>query len=131
MTTFETTKVGDNVWDFILGWGKIETIDKSETYPIGVRFNNRDVHRSFTLSGKAYIHTNRTLFWGKIKFEIPTQPLPRFEIDTPLIVWDDPERKYKRYFSHYGENSEIYCFNDGATSWSASDTTAWNYVERL
>lgn len=81
MTTFETAKVGDKVWD-------------------------------------------------EIKYEVPTKPLPDIEIDTPVIVWDFPQDKHRRYFSNF-TNGKIRCFLGGKTSWSSVDgsTQRWENWE--
>ena len=56
--------------------------------------------------------------WSKVK------------VDTPILVWEDNTRKYKRHFAKY-ENGKIYVFTSGQTSWSAEnyDTTTWKYAE--
>jgi len=74
---FRNAKVGENVWDFIYGWGTIvEVYDITKfIYPIEVKFDNGKII-FYTLDGK-YNDTEiyPRLFWDEIKFEIPEKPL--------------------------------------------------------
>lgn len=50
-------------------------------------------------------------------------------IDTKIIVWDDPEYKYKRYFAGI-EDNEIITYFDGRTSWTSEDELEyWDFAE--
>jgi hypothetical protein len=70
---FSNAKVGDKVWDFTYGWGKIYNIDLNSDYPIKVeRLNEMD--ESYTFDGKLGDEEAPTLFWDEIKYEIPTKP---------------------------------------------------------
>ncbi len=125
MQDFSKDKIGTPVWDFNYGWGNITDIDDG-MYPIGVSFVNCNF-RQFTDDGREDINRNQTLFYDEIKFEIPLKPLPKLEIDTKVIVWDDDEHtKSKRYFSNFNKNGHIMCFRNGATSWSEEVTTMWD-----
>ena len=73
-TTFENARVGDRVWDFIYGWGKIEHIESKSQYPLKIRFASGSGY-AFTLKGENLMGIPQTLFWDEIKYEIPTQPL--------------------------------------------------------
>lgn len=74
---FRNAKVGENVWDFIYGWGIIvEVYDITKfIYPIEVKFDNGKII-SYKFNGK---HNDTDiyprLFWDEIKFEIPEKPL--------------------------------------------------------
>ena len=80
-TTFENAKVGDKVWDVRHSYGIIENISKNE-YGITVSFNKPNVHwlliEKYTIDGfMDFAHSyseERSLFWEKPKFEIPTRP---------------------------------------------------------
>ncbi len=52
------------------------------------------------------------------------------KVDTKVIVWDDPEDKYKRYFSYFKDNT-IYCFLNGSTQWSSDEkySISWDNWE--
>ena len=52
-------------------------------------------------------------------------------VDTKMLVSDDGKIWFKRYFAKY-ENGEVYCFLNGANSFSADDETdiiMWKYVK--
>ena len=90
MKVFKNAKVGDKVWDFVMGWGKIVSIKKNKSYPIKVKFNN--TCDTYTLDGKLDKSSkNPSLFWNE--FEIPEEackkPLPDLEIDTKILVRDE------------------------------------------
>lgn len=132
---FSDAKVGDKVWNFVNGWGKVITMSKSGSYPIKVEFEN-NICKTFNLNGfLAANHFYPTLFWNG--FEIPEaayeKPLPNLEVDTKVVVWDDEEtEKYNRYFSHFNKEGNIEVFYAGATSWSVENTCktyAWDNWE--
>ena len=55
--------------------------------------------------------------------------LPDLKVDTKVIVRPCYGGKsYARYFSHF-EDGKMYCFKDGATSWSNGNNkpTEWKY----
>ena len=52
-------------------------------------------------------------------------------VDTKVLVSKDNEIWFKRYFAKY-ENGKIYCFRNGASSFSADDEAdilTWKYVK--
>ena len=119
MQDFTKDQVGTRVWSFVNGWGTITEIDRSKpVYPVLVHFDTNTDDR-FTPAGLSNkLDSYPTLFYDEIKYTIPPKPLPRLEIDTKVIVWDFSNEKYKRYFSHFGEDGRIRAFKNGATSWS-------------
>lgn len=45
-------------------------------------------------------------------------------------VWDeDSDKKCKRYFAHFDEYGNIYCFLNGHTSWVTDCTEMWRNFE--
>lgn len=54
---------------------------------------------------------------------------PKFEVDTKVVVWETPELKVNRYFSHFDDKGQIHCFCNGSTSWSNSGTSPWTNWE--
>ena len=124
---FENAKVGDRVWSIQRGWGTIEAVGYTDTFPIFVTFDSND-RVSYTNKGKVGLFDALpTLFWNE--FQIPeaalTKPLPKLEVDTKVIVWIEPNLKVNRYFSHFGDKGQIHCFSNGGTSWSANTTSSW------
>jgi hypothetical protein len=73
-TTFETAKVGDQVFSHTFGWGTIDRIIEGSNYPILVLFD--DDRDSFTLEG--FHHKDKPiqcLFWNECTIEAPAKPL--------------------------------------------------------
>lgn len=128
-TTFETAKVGDRVWSTTRGWGEIIEINDSSEYPLYVKYD-RVGYGMFTFGGyslKTFVL--QTLFWDKIKFEVPTKPLPVLKVDAKVLVWEDGSRtKYCRHFSHF-KNNNIYVFDKGLSSWTTTVTSGWSNWE--
>jgi len=86
---FENAKTGDKVWSIRWGWGKIVDILKNTDYPLIVNFSVNNSY-TFTIDGKYNENDiNPILFWGKINFEIPEKPKPKF--------WE-PENGEKAYY---------------------------------
>ena len=125
---FEKAKVGDKVWTLYHGWGIITGVYPKNTKPVKVDFG--DYKRDYTLQGYANEgHIHQSLFWDEIKFEIPTRPLPKLEVDTKVLVWNnDRKEKCCRYFSHFDENKKACTFHLGTTSWSneRNFTSPWD-----
>ena len=129
-TTFETASIGDRVWCVSLGWGTISDIlHHGDNYPIAVEFDSGHAE-TYTKRGREYSDaSNQILFWGELKFEAPTKPLPKLNKDDCVEVWNantnDPTITYKRHFSHF-EDGSIFCFGDGGTSWTSNQIVGWN-----
>lgn len=131
ITTFETASIGDRVWCVSIGWGTITSTHEEEDYPIIVAFDSAG-SESFTKEGRLYTDDiKQTLFWDEIKFEVPTKPipLPSLDKDDCVEVWntnsDNPILVSKRHFSHF-HLGRIYCFENGGTSWSSTETIGWS-----
>lgn len=131
-TTFETAKVGDRVWSIECGWGEIFSVDEARIYPIKVEFQNgRPL--TYTLGGKPMItHERQTLFWDEVKIDAPQKPMPELQVDAKVLVWKDPDYKYKRHFSNF-KNGQICTFDSGRTSFTATKNmlseTTWPHWE--
>ena len=72
---FEGARLGDTVWDFILGEGTITFIDTSLEYPLHINFKSSS--GVFNLKGRRIDFNKKkkpTLFWAEIKFEVPKRP---------------------------------------------------------
>ena len=133
-TTFETAKVGDRVWSLGMGWGEIRDTSHSARYPIHVCFQNGD-YETYTLGG-FYDDKDKTqyLFWDEIVIEAPVKPMPVLQVDAKVLVWDVPEIKHKRHFSHFDAHGYIYTFTDGKTSFTSRSTEVskwldWDFAE--
>lgn len=124
MTTFETAKVGDRVWCILYGWHPIIDTQYDVNYPILTSKG------SYTIDGRNYSNNGRTLFWDEVVITPPPKPLPKLEVDTKVLVWDEGFYKTKAYFSHFDSKNKICVFPLGRTSWSNdSNTQSWTYWE--
>ena len=126
MTTFETAKVGDKVWCLYYNkWLTITNIRKEDAYPIKTEIN------SYTLDGRLNTHSIRTLFWDEVVITPPHKPLPKLEVDTKVLVWEEGSYKTKAHFSHFDSDNEICVFSMGKTSWTKDNnyTQAWTFWE--
>lgn len=53
----------------------------------------------------------------------------KVEVDTPILVrFNEHTSWVRRHFVKY-EDGVIYAWNDGRTSWTEDDVTAWNYAK--
>jgi hypothetical protein len=94
-TTFENAKIGDKVWDFNYGWGRLVYNENNGImYPISVEFVCMHVVVQYNLQGFPCDGSGnpRTLFWNELKYDIPTEPE---RIRTKIILNDWGRRTYK------------------------------------
>lgn len=129
MTTFETAKVDDKVFDIKHGWGLISKVFPKNMRPITVQF--RCTNRSYMFNGK-YSETdrNQVLFWDEVIITPPSKPLPKLEVDTKVLVWEHGSYKIKAHFSHFDSDNKICVFSLGKTSWTKDNNTqAWTFWE--
>ena len=126
MTTFENAKVGDKVYHYKYGWTVITQIMKESSYPIIM-----DYDFSFTYEGFADKNDkNPSLFWDEVIITPPHKPLPKLEVDTKVLVWEEGSYKTKAHFSHFDSDNEICVFSMGRTSWTKDNNTqAWTFWE--
>ena len=71
---------------------------------------------------------NRMLLWLYEEYQDPTVDWSKVPIDTKILVSNDGNDWYKRYFARY-ENGIVYCWDMGATSWTTRITNNWNYAK--
>ena len=123
---FEHAEVGDKVWDIRQGWGVVSKITPSHTYPIDVEFEYED--DTYTWDGYFTLdNVNPSLFWDEIKIEAPPKPLPDLQVDAKVFVWNNPESRLCRHFSHFDEDGVLHTFDHGRTSFSSiGSTDSWS-----
>lgn len=115
-TTFENAIVGDRVWDFGAGWGKIDSMPLFPEDYMRVEFHNAIASRyeAYNLNGVNIYDQKQTLFWDEIKFEAPPRPKRMVkkvvegyvnlqEMETGvysfcLPVWNDKEEAERKRF---------------------------------
>jgi len=126
---FEDYKVGEKVWKYGAGWIEITEINNESAYPIACSDGY-----TYSMDGKLHVN-NRLASIFPNEFKIPKEafikPLPKLEVDTKVLVWDDfMGQSVKRYFSHFNKDGKVVCFHEGKTSWSADNqTTTWDNWE--
>jgi|688.fasta_scaffold22758_14 hypothetical protein len=120
-------KVGDKVFSYARQeWGTVKNIDTTH-YPVKVYFLSGNLE-NYTKSG-TYQITDKApdLFFDEVSIDPPLRPVTNLAIDTKVLVREDGAT-HRRYFSHFSDG-EIYCFNNGQTSWTASGASSWPYWE--
>ena len=131
MTTFETAKVDDRVFDIKHGWGLISKVFPKNMRPITVQFSKYD--RSYMFNGK-YLETdiNQVLFWDEVKI-VPQKSHYLSQKQILKYQFGTVKKKVKlhRHFSHFEKNGKIVTFAEGRTSWSQGDKSVvdWEYWE--
>ena len=72
------------------------------------------------------------MIWLLEDYEEPEEPKTdwsKVKVDTPILVRDtEHEDWYRRYFSKY-VNGAVCAWDNGYTSWTASDDCAWKYAK--
>ena len=66
--------------------------------------------------------------WSESEYIEPPVDWSKVSVDTPILVRDEDEEKFKkRYFAKYA-NEKVYAWNMGTTSWTANENcvTSWN-----
>lgn len=67
--------------------------------------------------------------WLLEDYEEPETDWSKVEVDTPILVRHRLDGEwYKRHFVKY-ENGYVYAWDNGKTSWTENDVTAWNYAK--
>lgn len=94
----------------------------------------KSINAKCTNTGCVKCHLYRTI-WLLEDYEEPKEPevdWSKVEVDTPILVKEYEESKWrKRYFAKY-EDGVVYAWNNGVTSWTALDDelmTDWNYAK--
>ena len=131
ITTFEGAKIGDRVWCITRGWGEITGIYNHSSYPIHVKYYSTG-YDTFTFGG--YLLEScvmRSLFWDEVKIAAPQKPSADLEVDAKVLVWNNPNQKHRRHFSHFS-NGRIYAFDLRSTSFTRlyeGSVTGWDHWE--
>lgn len=126
---FRDSKVGDDVWSNIKGWGKITAFSKDWT---GLEFAHIEYYydtewkdkfkikngeiEGFSSKNEKIYHNNLKL--PKEEYTFPEKP--NIPVDTKLLVsktWIDTKPQ-KRHFSHFDNHTGVYCFRNGGTSFT-------------
>ena len=68
------------------------------------------------------------MLWLCEEYQEPAVDWSKVAVDTKVLVSDDGEEWYRRYFARYEEGT-VYCWDGGATSWTTRITPHWNYAK--
>ena len=70
------------------------------------------------------------LMWLLKEYEEPEVDWSEVEVDTPILVTNFEDGKWRqRYFAKF-EDGKVYAWVDGGTSWSSDNKThKWNYAK--
>lgn len=120
-------KYKEEIWKFILKHGRIPAVTKdgfklcevTSCYGDKCRFNYGDYSRC----NEGFLDWLNSEY---VEAEIDWTKVP---VDTPVIVSNDKERWYTRYFALF-DNGKLKTWSCGATSWSVDDKSelvSWNY----
>ena len=71
---------------------------------------------------------NRILLWLCEEYQEPSVDWSKVPVDTKVLVSDDGEKWFKRYFAGY-EDGRVYVWYSGGTSWSNNLTSPYNYAK--
>ena len=68
--------------------------------------------------------------WLMEEYEEPETDWSKVEVDTPILVTNFEDGKWRqRYFAKF-EDGKVYAWVDGGTSWSSDNKThKWNYAK--
>ena len=64
-----------------------------------------------------------------LHYEEPETDWSKVEVDTPILVKHRLDGEWeKRHFVKY-ENGDVYAWDNGRTSWTENDVSAWKYAK--
>ena len=76
----------------------------------------------------SYHCDNERIMWLCEEYQEPPVDWSKVAVDTKILVSDDGEHWYKRYFARY-EKGTVYCWENGATSWTTRITPCCPYAK--
>ena len=129
-------EVGDRVYSYSRrDWGIIESVTKNGKYHI--KFDNAPgTERSiYNFDCSCESNKSRDLFYDIPTFNIPKKPLPKLDVDTKVLVWNNTQirdaSKTKRHFHSFDQNGKCLTYPGGSTSWTYNnnDLVAWDNWE--
>lgn len=120
-------KVGDYIWTIKSGWSKViwkhgalfelDGGDGDDTVYNSTGKNRRDKYPSAWLEPPEC-------------FNAEPKPCEFKKGDMVIVRCNSDRMGYKRYFSHY-EDDSYYCFVNGQTEWSSNgETSTWEYCKK-
>lgn len=121
-------QVGDKVYDFRFGWGKVVMLSSTDNYPIRVQFV--DDYSTYTSEG--FLNKSDkypTLSFTKYDFISggfsQVRPRPEIEVDTLVYVRQEGMPWQMRYFSDFDEKGRVFCFEYQLKSTETGSVILW------
>jgi hypothetical protein len=125
-------KLNQKVWSPLNGWGVVILINDTE-YFMHIKFDTCGTNM-YRLDGTVNKGSEYPMIFHD-KVDIKDWPCPKpnivstLKVDDPILVSKDDISYSKRHFAKY-ENSLVYTFANGLTSWSSDGNLAeWRYYE--
>lgn len=121
-------KYKEKIWDYILKHGQMPAITK------GGFKSCQTVHccNDGCVFYRAHLTCEEGLIeWLNSEYKEPETNWTKVPVDTAVIVSNDEETWYNRYFARY-KNNKVNTWSFGNTSWSAedgSDFVSWAYAK--
>jgi len=120
MAYFDGVKIGDRIWSFENGYGKVIDLYSIEEYKLNaiiVKFENGFID-TYDSNGKKKCNENQTLFWDKIEIEIPGKPKIELKEKEYFIDFTHGWKLYPYCVKHtdgYDKEYKTYLANAGLT----------------
>ena len=117
-------KVGDRVYDYRFGWGKITRLIDNVLYPIKVAFES-DAFEYYTIEGSFFEGDKPALSFTEYTINGFSQVRPQPDIEKDTLVYVRNGLSDMRYFSYF-EDGKVRCYLDQQKSGDTCHTAAWN-----
>ena len=128
MKNKEIFKVGDTVYHYEHGKGRVVQLEENNHYPVIVIFY--EDRYAFTIDGRQSEGDSPTL--SLTPYDLVNggfsqeRPLPDIEVDTLVYVRSKSSEEWRmRFFSHFGEDGKIRCFDWQQKSTETDYVTIW------
>lgn len=74
--------------------------------------------------------TDQLIEWLNAEYVEPPVDWSKVPIDTPILVRGSEKHKWrKRHFAGVSQNGGVMGWDDGATSWTTSEASMWNFAK--
>jgi hypothetical protein len=108
MEKFASARVGDKVWDMMIGWGVIDNVDLNPRTPINVVFDDES-SGSYRLDGRVHEDfINPVLFWRP--FEVPKEEGIGLRDKDLVWCWDNKDTAAKLLGFYNSADKKNFCW---------------------
>lgn len=118
-------KYKEKIWEFIAKYGEIPAVTKGK-FKI---CEDVDCEECDLFKLPLHYCNKKFVDWLNLEYVEAEIDWTKVPVDTPVIVSNDKERWYTRYFALF-DNGKLKTWSCGATSWSVDDKSelvSWNY----